>query len=992
MAGWFTKLMQQGHGWGGAEPDAGTHADARDARHDAIVQALRERAVHDRDAREKRQRWYRQSVTADVAPASMSSNPSPLVRLHKFSTKVPCRLTSEARALLDEMARQFGGATVAFSQDGSGRQRLMLTRRPGAEQKQIGWLEQCPHAEPTLGDAHHQGLVVDTDGTMLVLRFHYPVTAVRMSTSLRGATPPDIGFAEIRPALDPRPSDRGSSPRLVWVTRPEAEAMSALGSRDYEAFYLRFKLELQAGIWSSLSTLLSSSPGSQWHRGSHYTVTRELDATSRRIHQTTVDDSGRAIDIGSDREYDAAPATDILLLYLDGDILADVADIYFTLENLRSPDAYFVKEELFTIIRRFWASSQSLTSCYGSDLAAVLRMAQRAVPMPAQTPLLKQDWTNLRQLLVDRYGEGGRKATALIAEDVHRPRVGTPAWPFASFPVGDVNVGLRVVYRQEWRCRDGRSPDVMDGVIEAVVHAMKWPVDLDGSLNTGAHALAPQTEAGVELQWRDAGRDASARLSEMTLRMACAATASPSEYDVVTRPAEIQNVVLVAERLPAPSEIDVDWIERHRRILTKVLLDESLRDALDTTERTSATTERVCEHVRANILHYQRAIWQQEDPQQRGMRYRKSGKKLPLEWRFELESGSALTIDDLADRLIATHVDGQFAAYSGGREVDLDQLIDPAGPVGYYGNYAIYHMRPEFGSGDLFSMLHFFKSPYLQADAGSGNARVENPLTIQEDAEEAERIEDAIGLVEAPEAYQLLLDAGADVAPIISHGHRALNGEWTIVAACEQRTLCLVATTAFPALMLARAHAQRTVRPGTPNEPAAARVLLSPDCGGLRLTALAGSAGSPSRDRTLLAPRDERPSLEMPRLTWKDHRLRAREGGATCLTTTSGAGRPHAGQPAILERVDEPRTPSLKVGRAHHPEPDSLIVAEQEAMTVGRLRTAAAHDSEVERVIFPRSDAGPALTAVSGSRATYAHQQVILSGDDDWLRPSLFTD
>ena len=75
-------------------------------------------------------------------------------------------------------------------------------------------------------------------------------------------------------------------------------------------------------------------------------------------------------------DMDAAVATDILLLYLDGDILADCAEMYFAIHS-RSSSAGPFKEEFFTIIREFWASAPSLAARYGSDVAAVQTRAVR---------------------------------------------------------------------------------------------------------------------------------------------------------------------------------------------------------------------------------------------------------------------------------------------------------------------------------------------------------------------------------------------------------------------------------------------------------------------------------------------------------------------------------------------------------------------------------------------------------------------------------------
>ena len=1093
MADWFAKLMQRGRSRsrpGNEKLDA-----PRDPRYDSIVQMLRDRATEDRDAREKRQRGYRQSLEHDVAVGSATSSSSSPTRLHRFRTKVPCRVTPEARALLDQLRKRFSGCTVTFPQLTSRQQAVMVSGATHTERKQIGLVEHCVETDATLCNVRNHGLAVETDGgAMLVLRFRYPLTAVRMCSSQRTGTTDEaafVDFTEIRPALDVRPSDGGSSPRLTWITRPEVATMQALGSRDYEAFYVRFKLEVQAGIWSSLSTLLSDSPASQWHRGSHYAVAREPDAANRKIYQRTVDDSGRVVDIGLDRIYDAAPATDILLLYLEGDILADFADIYFTLQSLGSADAYFLKEEFFTVVRRFWAGAQSLVSRYGSDLATIVRMCQRAVPMPAQAPLLKQDWTNLRQSVVDRYGARGWKAADLIGANVYRPRTGSAGWPFSSFPAGEVNVGLRIVYRQEWQLHAQRGEvirrmlpagseaegapsiqttfeqssatrtleEIVDDVVDGAVAAMKWPRDSDGSIHIGVRGLAATTDMGLASECREISRETSTRLSDIVMRkMATMARDEPAvrvssddcpgascvaeiegsmdedaativhsqlqnRYEVLTRLAEVQNVVLVAEKLPSPAEIDVAWVRRHDWVLGKVLLDESFRDALDAIGQEAATAgraleatrSRLCEHLRANILHYQRAIWQQEDPQQRCMRYRKLGKRVPLDWRFELESGDAMTIDQFGDRLTATSVDGQFAAYTAGREADLDQVIDPAGPIGYYGNYAVYHMRPEFGSGDLFSMLHFFKSPYLRPTPDTGAPEVEDPVQMEmsEDPavaatlfrrERARRMvldtdglvidvirradaapanpegregvcEGSIDLGEAAARHQLLLERGRGIELLGANSQWDAGAEWTIIRADHEHMINMLTS-----LLGAGAHG---------HDPESESLgILSEE--GRGMTAL-----SPSPVRGL----DTEPAILAP-------------NDGVELTASAGKGAPEA-QEAVIVRQGDGQVSDLNAGRAHGPETEPAIVAgnngprltaiaggggvvARDAVIVRRsdrgrtpgLRAGRTHTVDDGRLVLARGEGAVRLTTVAGGGAP-AHERAIVAGDEEVLRPGL---
>lgn len=1025
MAGWFAKLMQQGdahsrralaaagprkHGSVQGKPDP------RDARFDALVQMLHDREAEDRVAREKRQRGYRQSLASDSAIASGASSDCSPVRLHRLRAKVPCRMTPEGRALLGQLGQQFAGGRVTFPYLATGRQAVMITP-VGGEARQVGWVEHCVQTDPALCNVRDQGLSVDTDdGTTLVLRFRYPPTTVRMCASdARGASDgvARVEFAEVRAALELRPVEKCTSPRLLRVTRAEVETMNAMGSRDYEAFYLRFKRELLAATWSSLSALLTSAPRSRWHRGIHYTVVCEPDASSATIYQRTVDDGGHVVDIGLDGTHDAASATDILLLHLDADILTDIADIYFTLRSLSSTDAYFLKEEFFAVIRRFWASARSLASPCGSELAAVLRMAQGALPMPVQAPLLKQDWTNLRQSLVDRYGEGGRKASQLLARDLHRPCAGAGAWPFAAFAAGDVNVGLRLVYRQEWRQRgervDGKFGEFVDQVAGAAAGEMNWPLDADGCISLGIHSLAARGDVGLETQCREASRDSCTRLTDVMRKIArrledeSAGTASRAAgdevsadeeadaYELHTRIAEVHNVILVAERLPSPAEIDVAWVRRHDWILATVLLDESFRDALDTIDhearnpqldrRLQAGRGRLYEHLRSNILHYQRAIWQQEDPQQRSMRYRKAGRKVSLEWRFELESSAALTIEELAERLDAPDVDGQFVAYADGREGELDEVIDPAGPIGYYGNCAIYHMRPEYASAELFSMLHFYKSPWLRPNRETGEAEVADPAQLLVDEAVAvetelqpapEAIDNAcraIGPGDALDGWRIILESIPATGLLRTIGRRDVEADRMILSGASEGTVRMVGGRAndsqeehviVPQGKGAQVH---TVMAGRAPDAAAEWVMAALGDGDPKR---AGSGAGPTGEWVIAASHDH---VRTPQLV-------------------AGAGAPNAVERVIVTRDQTVLTLAPIIAERESATHDAVILPGIDREGTSLLRAGRTRAGAVEWLMFNGDDAAPKLTQRAGIAAAWSHDRVILAGSDGWLRPS----
>ncbi len=216
------------------------------------------------------------------------------------------------------------------------------------------------------------------------------------------------------------------------------------------------------------------------------------------------------------------------------------------------------------------------------------------------------------------------------------------------------------------------------------------------------------------------------------------------QYEVFTYLAEVQSVIYVAEEVPAPSAVNEEWIRKHDWILAKVLKDESHRATLneliqDADEETlsdipfaamhSATLQnfakfdqgaaqgqqglsipdiygepqriyqqqlrdnaarqranlirgrkrsRLYQHLRDNILYYCRAIWIHEDPDQRLLRYKKEGRRVPIEWQ--------------RPAIFAANQPVQYTPT--GNTAPLGDVIDPTGPIGYSGNYAVFLLRP----------------------------------------------------------------------------------------------------------------------------------------------------------------------------------------------------------------------------------------------------------------------------------------------------------
>jgi len=282
------------------------------------------------------------------------------------------------------------------------------------------------------------------------------------------------------------------------------------------------------------------------------------------------------------------------------------------------------------------------------------------------------------------------------------------------------------------------------------------------------------------------------------------------QYELFTYLAESQDVIFIAEPIPQPYEINFNWVKRYDWIISKVILDDSFRDALtsisqnpsakreddeglvtdfsdtmvqvqdffkDFAGRLAGTTgetsgiggglslagmdiiqegqknyrdalekryenrklekqlehkrKRLYQHIRDNMLHYCRAIWSQEDPQQRILRYKKIGLKFPLEWDFigtfgQDEYAGEKTLQDLlnqvklhetdGDATTVFELEGEFVA-NGESGIDITDIINPVGPIGYFGNYSIYHVKPEFYESGFSKILQIIKTPYLHYES-----------------------------------------------------------------------------------------------------------------------------------------------------------------------------------------------------------------------------------------------------------------------------------
>ena len=685
-----------------------------------------------------------------------------------------------------------------------------------------------------------------------------------------------VDFSETRVVLDPfvnATADEAGEPELSLVEIESLEALLDLEveARDYQWFHHQFKSSVFNAVWRRVLVTID------YQHGTYGTTTITPDTEAGVIHyhyERPNDPEGLFTE---DATWNVALITDLLMLRLPASYEADFADIYFTIDNISSADEYFSKEAFFSRVELYWYVKLSTYPYYNA-----IQNFNNAIVYPVYEEHIQNSWTELRQVLTDEFGEGEED----ISEALEQYRFIPPPVPaehdFDVVEPGLFNLGLRFIYRQEWRHLGNQRGEVVrtiplgpkqtekvstkivrrqkvtrtsenlkssetttettdstkdsSEVVDEATRSMNWSFnqDVEGGFNAGIWKIGGSTRFGIGGESSQSSKETSTRLSETMQKVASkirtetkvsVSTASETEfeetaareiqnpndeialtyvysklqqqYEVLTRLAEVQNVVMVSEPVPSPREIGFQWVKQHDWIIAKVLLDDSFREALssisqdvaspslteaesdlraarDTTlehlgkfaESAGTATDidiveesqrgyretlrerierqkadflvrhkrfRLYEHIYKNILHYMRAIWQHEDPQQRLLRYRKAGIKVPLEWQFELESGGSMSLSDVIGMLAtgSANIPGHFVAYAGGQEVDLADLINPAGPIGFHGNYAVYYMRPEYASADLFSMLHLFKSPYLFPDEDSGTEELLDPLQIQ---------------------------------------------------------------------------------------------------------------------------------------------------------------------------------------------------------------------------------------------------------------------
>lgn len=245
------------------------------------------------------------------------------------------------------------------------------------------------------------------------------------------------------------------------------------------------------------------------------------------------------------------------------------------------------------------------------------------------------------------------------------------------------------------------------------------------------------------------------------------------QYEIHTYLAEVASVIFVAEELLPPEDINIEWIRRYDWIISKVLLDESFRETLtyisvnadyydeefaqsadvevfsniannssesikgiaklegsissiyDTAlnnystsikedrdrirsmRNTASNIGRFLDHVRDNVLHYHRAIWSHEDPDRRYMRYM----EVYVPSRFHFVESNSPQSSSLNNGYYEVH--GSWEADLESPLVRLSDIVIPSGPIGYAGNYAVFHLKDNTNLGYK-DPLDYYRMQYAE--------------------------------------------------------------------------------------------------------------------------------------------------------------------------------------------------------------------------------------------------------------------------------------
>ena len=251
------------------------------------------------------------------------------------------------------------------------------------------------------------------------------------------------------------------------------------------------------------------------------------------------------------------------------------------------------------------------------------------------------------------------------------------------------------------------------------------------------------------------------------------------QFWVTTEVGGVDSVVFVPQAVPAWEDIDEDWVRGRGDVLARALLDPSYAGILAAirsepsglaytatgvyddaaraginaakdyqafsgggampdllasgqmyyerdferrnnrefdNKRRAHQAEALLLHIRRNILHYMRALWADEDYDQRLQRYSKM--RVPTAWVFVPHVPTSAPATPM-------ETEGVFMPVAGSAR-PLTDVIDPIGPIGYWFNCAIYRVRDDVRQVNLHQALAYLRAAYTKftceakTSAGSG--------------------------------------------------------------------------------------------------------------------------------------------------------------------------------------------------------------------------------------------------------------------------------
>ncbi len=260
------------------------------------------------------------------------------------------------------------------------------------------------------------------------------------------------------------------------------------------------------------------------------------------------------------------------------------------------------------------------------------------------------------------------------------------------------------------------------------------------------------------------------------------------QYEIYTYLSEVNMVVFVAEHIPSPTQIDGAWIRRYDWIIARELLDESYKTDLDVVRNYSAdvgeqedidgnirrlmenysgegaggipdysgvpgtipdmfrtpqqayereverqrardaddlqyfsSLRRLRAHIFDNILHYCRAIWSAEDPSTRLLRFRNI--RVPRKYQA-IASGA---VGDGGARVTISP-----AVTDPERDtIPLSEIINPAGPIGFAGNYAVYFLKESPRWQSLINIIDTMMMPYRPIAATIAREEIADAVKLE---------------------------------------------------------------------------------------------------------------------------------------------------------------------------------------------------------------------------------------------------------------------